>query len=278
MAYKDILAPVITLEADEAALVAAGELAHAFETRAAALIVAVHVASAFTEDERPFSEVLADIARGPQSAAAQERAKIIDWLEAAVHDFEVRDITIEAAVDQNAVLAHARVTDLVVMARAGTHAHARRALIEHVLFDAGRPLLLVPSTPKKPRAWKRALIGWNAKAQAMRAVSAALPVLKRTEAVVVATVDAMPSAAGHGEAPGHELAAYLARHGVPVEVRNLDGMGRSHAKALLDEAQGFDADVMVLGAYGRSRASEFVFGGVTRELLLGAPLPLLMAH
>jgi nucleotide-binding universal stress UspA family protein len=112
----------------------------------------------------------------------------------------------------------------------------------------------------------------------MRAVSAALPLLRRAEAVAVATVDAVPSSTGHGDAPGRELAGYLARHGVPVEVRNLDSMGRSHARALLDEAQGFGADFVVLGAYGRSRASEFIFGGVTRELLLGSPLPLLMAH
>lgn len=278
MAYKDILAPVITLEADESALTAAAEIAHAFETRATALIVAVHVASAFADQERPFSEVLADVARGTRNAAALERTKIVDWLEAAVHNFEVRALTIEAAVDQNEVLAHARVTDLVVMARAETHAHARRALIEHVLFEAGRPLLLVPSAPRKPRAWKRALIGWNAKAQSMRAVSAALPLLQRAEAVAVATVDALPSRSGHGQAPGRELAAYLARHGVQVEVRNLDSMGRTEARALLDEAEGFGAEVMVMGAYGRSRASEFVFGGVTRELLLGSPLPVLMAH
>lgn len=278
MAYKDILAPVITLEADESALTAAAEIAHAFVTRATALIVAVHVASAFADQERPFSEVLADVARGTRNAAALERTKIVDWLEAAVHNFEVRDLTIEAAVDQNEVLAHARVTDLVVMARAETHAHARRALIEHVLFEAGRPLLLVPSAPRKPRAWKRALIGWNAKAQSMRAVSAALPLLQRAEAVAVATVDALPSRSGHGQAPGRELAAYLARHGVQVEVRNLDSMGRTEARALLDEAEGFGAEVMVMGAYGRSRASEFVFGGVTRELLLGSPLPVLMAH
>lgn len=278
MAYKDILVPVITLEADEAALTAAGEVAHMFGTRATALIVAVHLASAFAEDQRPFSEVVADIARGSLNEAAQERAKIVDWLEAAVHDFEVRDLTIEAAVEQNEVLAHARVTDLVVMARAKSHAHARKALIEHILFEAGRPLLLVPGERQRTRDWKRILIGWNAKAQSMRAVSSALPLLRRAEAVVVSTVDAIPSSTGHGEGPGRELAAYLARHGVRVEVRNLDSIGRTHARALLDEAQGFAADLMVLGAYGHSRAQEFVFGGVTRELIEGSPLPVLMTH
>jgi len=278
MAYKDILTPVITLEADEAALVAAGEIARAFDTHATALVVAVHLASAFADDQRPFSEVLADLARGSRHEAALERAKIIDWLDAAVHDFEIRDLTVEAALERHEVLAHARVTDLVVMARAATHTHARRALIEQVLFDAGRPLLLVPGAFKKPRQWARALIGWNAKAQSMRAVSAALPLLKRAEAVAVATVDATPSPTGHAQAPGRELAAYLARHGVRVEVRNIDSMGRTDARALLDEAQGFGADMLVLGAYGHSRAQEFVFGGVTRELMAASPLPLFLVH
>ena len=95
---------------------------------------------------------------------------------------------------------------------------------------------------------------------------------------VVATVDAAPSASGHSEIPGHEIAAHLARHDVNVEVHNVDGLGRSHARALMDEAIAADADLLVLGAYGHSRAREFVLGGVTRELLTGSSIPLLMAH
>ncbi len=278
MTYKEILAPVITLEDDEAALNAAAEIARKFDTRATALIVTVDLASAFAGTESTFSEIALDIAKGSRSHVAVERGKILAWLERARHAFEVRDVSIEAAVESDELLAHARTADLTIIARSANHGRAHRAMLEHVLFKSGRPVLLVPSGPRQDRLWERIIIGWNAKDQAMRAVTAALPLLQRAREVVVATVDAVPSKSGHGEAPGRDLAAHLAGHGVRVEVRNLDSMGRTEGRALLDEAAGFDADLLVIGAYGHSRAREFLFGGVTRELLAAAPLPLLLAH
>lgn len=278
MPYNVILAPVITLEDDEAALNAAAEIAHKFETRATALIVTVDLASAFAGTESAFSEIALDISKGSRSHAAVERGKILAWLERAPHAFEVRDVTVEDAVDSNELLAHARMADLTIMARAVSHERAHRAMLERVLFKSGRPVLLVPSAPRQDRRWERIIIGWNAKDEAMRAVTSALPLLQRAREVVIATVDAVPSKSGHGEAPGRDLAALLAGHGVLVEVRNLDSMGRSEARALLDEAAGFGADLLVIGAYGHSRAREFLFGGVTRELLAASPLPLLLAH
>lgn len=278
MSYKDILAPVMNLDEDEAALVAAGEMARIGEGRAAALIVAVHLASTFADKQKSLSEVLADIAAGPNSDAARERRRIVEWLERAPHDFETRDLTVENALNEHAVLGHALIADLVVMARDEGHGRARRAMIEHVLFQAGRPMLLVPSKPVRERRWKRVLIGWNAKAQAMRAVTEAMPLLKQADEVIVATIDAKPSPAGHGQAPGHELALHLSRHGVTAHVRNLDGLGRSHAQALLDQAEADAVDVLVLGAYGHTRAQELLFGGVTRDLLAASPVPLFMAH
>ena len=154
----------------------------------------------------------------------------------------------------------------------------RRVLLEPVLFQSGGPILLTPGGPAAERRWERVLIGWNAKPEAMRAVTAALPLLQAAKEVFVATVDAKPSHEGHGEAPGRELAQHLAHRNVRVEVRNLDSLGRSHTQALLDEASTVGAEVLVLGAYGHSRAQEFLFGGVTRDLLAHAPLPLLLAH
>jgi len=278
MTYRDILAPVIGLKEDEAALIAAGEIAGRFQARATALVVAVHIGSNYASTIQPLSAVLVDIAAGSRSHAAARRQEIVAWLEKSPHDFDVRDLTIENAVDEDQVVAHARMADLIVLARGPAHARARRALIEDVLFKSGRPILFVPEQPSKDRRWDRLVIGWNASANAVRAVVGAMALLRKASQVVIATVDALPSPAGHGEAPGRELAAHLARHGVCAEVRNLDGLGRSQAKALCDEAVAIDADALVMGAYGHSRAEEFVFGGVTRELLASAPVPLLLAH
>ncbi len=277
MTYKDILAPAIAISEDEAGLSAAGEIAAKCDGRAIALLVAINLASEYADSVPPLSDVLVDIAAGSRSHAAIERQKLAAWLETRGGAFETRELAIEDAVDRDEVAAHARLADLVVMTRGPEHGAARRALIADILFKSGRPLLLVPLRPRK-RNWDRFVIGWNASANAVRAIAAAMPLLKPASSVIIATVDAVPSPAGHGQTPGRELAAYLARHGVRAEVHNLDGLGRPAEKALCDEALAFDADALVIGAYGHSPAQEFIFGGVTRALLAEAPVPLLMAH
>lgn len=278
MSYVDILAPVIDLEHDEAALVAAGELAALTGARVAALMVSVHLASAYAENERPLSELLADIAAGSHSQAAQERDRVRAWLAETKREFELREVSIERAVEDNAVVANARAADLIVMTRPQPQGRARRALIERVLFKSGRPILLTPNGAPVERTWRRIVIGWNAKAQAVRSIAAAMPLLKAAEDVAIATVDAKPSISGHGEGPGREIAAHLARHGVNVTVRNLDSLGRSDARVLLDETVAFGADMLVLGAFGHSRAQEMIFGGVTKEVLSDAQTPLFLMH
>ncbi len=277
MSYKDILTPVVELSFDEAALSTAGALAQRFEAKAAVLVASVNVGSIYAARTHPLSAVLEDVARGARSQAKQEHDRISAWLKRQAHEFELRNLTIEEAAGLDQVVAHARAADLTVITRPLEHDPARRALLEDILFKSGRPILIIPDEWRRER-WDTVVIGWNAKAEAVRAISGAMPLLKRAKRVVVATVDAMPSAAGHSQRPGHEIAAHLARHGAPVEVRNIDGMGRTEAKALLDEARAVDADLMVLGAYGHSRARQLVFGGVTRDMLTGSPIPLLMAH
>lgn len=274
MSLKHILVPVIDLENDRAALTAAASLAERFQAHATALIVAIHPGSDFAQEAVPLSAVLDDLT-SPRPKAVRERQAIAAWLGANAPGFEVRDVQIERAVIQNEVIAHARLADLVVMTHAGDR--ARKALFEDILFRGARAVLALPAATGALKS-DRILIGWDAKSQAMRAVTAALPLLQSAKEVVVATVDAAPTAAGHGQAPGHDLARYLAHHGVRVEVRNLDGLGRGAASALREASLGFGADLLVMGAYGHSRTAEFVFGGVTREFLAQPPLPLLLAH
>jgi nucleotide-binding universal stress UspA family protein len=274
MTIKHILVPVLKLEEDRGALAAASALATRFGAHATALIVAVHPGSEFADDAASFSVVLDDLASA-HPRAARAREEITSWLGSHANAFEIRDVQIERAVIENEVVAHARLTDLVVMAHGS--GRGRRALFEDVLLRGARAVLLLPRA-EKAFACDRIMIGWDAKTTAMRAIGAALPLLQSAKEVVVATVDAKPSAHGHGEAPGHDLARYLARHGVKVDVRNLDGLSHSAAAALRAACSDFGADLLVMGAYGHSRTVEFVFGGVTRDFLANPPAPLLLAH
>lgn len=278
MALKQILVPVMTIEDDQAALSAGADLAKHFDARAIALIVSIGQGSEFAHTQTPLSEVLMDLVKGAQSEAALERTKITAWLERSQLAFEVRDVTAESALARDEIVAHACVADLIVSARHGRHNDARRELLEDVLFKSGRPMLLLPSSPRPKQRWERILIAWNAKAEVVRAIAGAMPLLQAAKEVRIVTVDAAPARAGRGEAPGRDLAAYLARHDVQAEVSNLDGLGREHGRAIADAALDFDADLVVMGAYGHSRVREFVLGGVTRDLLAESKTALLLAH
>jgi nucleotide-binding universal stress UspA family protein len=278
MEYLDVLVPVIALSADEGALGTASDLAVKAGGRATALIVSVWLGSEYAHEHRPLSDALADLTAGARSVSASERAKIMAWIESHRPQLDVRDVTIESAAALDEIVAHARMADLVLLGASERHNRARRELLEDVLFKSGRPILLLPPDSPRTDGWDRILIAWNASAEATRAVVAALPILKAASHVRIVTVDAAPSKAGHGEPPGRELAAYLARRGVRAEVSNLDGLGRDHAQRLREAALDFSAEMIVMGAYGHSRAREFILGGVTRDLVGAPPLPLFLSH
>jgi nucleotide-binding universal stress UspA family protein len=125
---------------------------------------------------------------------------------------------------------------------------------------------------------KTVMVCWDAGREATRALSDAMPFIAEAGRVVIVTADAKARFEGHGEMPGADIALHLARHGVNVEVRNADTLSRRTAQALLDEARAVDADLIVMGGYGHSRMTQFMFGGVTREMLSESPIPLLMSH
>lgn len=280
MSIKDILALAISLDADKPALKAAALLSAQFEAHAAALVLGVHIGSDYAEPVATLSEVLEDLARGAHNAAAREHARIAEWLERRHKHFETRKLVIEEALLRREVLAHARRADLTIMTRpnAGAHKEAHEHVFEAVLFGSGRPVLLAPPGWEGESLTDRILIAWNAKREAVRAVADALPLLARAREVVIATIDAIPCDGGHGPAPGKDLAVHLERHGVNVRVNNVDGMGRTEAGAIMDEAAALDANLIVMGGYGHARAQEWLMGGVTHELTESARTPLFLSH
>ncbi|MEX0431570.1 universal stress protein [Spiribacter insolitus] len=144
---------------------------------------------------------------------------------------------------------------------------------------AGRPVLALPYAWERRPIGRRVIIGWDGERESARAVSDALPLLRRADNVQVVVVGSQHGPHDrHGDLPGADIAAHLARHGVPVEASS---QGRSEipvADALLSAAADSDADLLVMGAYGRSRFREMVLGGTTRRILGEMTLPVLMAH
>src|SRR6202048_1180862 len=174
---------------------------------------------------------------------------------------------------------HAYYADLGVIDRPEPAAHTAGppGLAESLVLSSGRPVIVFPprSTVSQVR---RILVGWNARRESIRAVADALPLLVKTEAVEVLVVDHERHASGHGQEPGADIARHLARHGVRVEVRRVPSGGEEVGQLLLSQAAAFAADLVVMGAYGHSYLSEWMFGSVTRTVLREAGLPVLMSR
>ena len=198
---------------------------------------------------------------------------------ADVQSFERRlcdDDTLKAMVVQ------ARYSDLVVVSQCDpgdSTASELDVLPEHVALYGGRPVLVVPYAGKFERVDRHALVAWDGSRAAIRAVTDAVPLLRRSGKVTLAIFNPDSHGSAHGEQPGADMALYLARHGVNVEVlvqKTPDGLDVGNA--LLSLASDLGVDLMVMGAYGHMRWRELVLGGVTRTIMRTMTVPVLMAH
>jgi nucleotide-binding universal stress UspA family protein len=172
----------------------------------------------------------------------------------------------------------ARYADLVVLGQADPEDRDEGGLLldlpEHVVLHGGRPVLMVPRKGSFGGAGRHALVAWNGSLEAAKAISGALPLLRAAERVTLAVFGQY---ANHGDEPGADMALYLARHDVRVEVvRKQQPEDAGHA--ILSLANDIGADLLVMGAYGHSRFREMMLGGATRTILATAALPVLMAH
>lgn len=197
-----------------------------------------------------------------------------------VESFEARLIEDDV---RYALLLQSRYADLVVLCQDSAASSdpalpARtRHLPEYVALRGARPVLVVPPGYHNAAIADTAVVGWDGSMQAIRAIAAALPLLQRAANVKLALINPDELSELHGEQPGADMALYLARQGVHVDVvleRTLSTTG----DALMALARDCGAGLLVAGAYGHSRYREWVLGGATRELLERARVPLLIAH
>lgn len=147
-------------------------------------------------------------------------------------------------------------------------------VLSAVVTRADSAVLAVPPRQMGVAFGDPVMVSWKPTTEAAIALKASLPLLKKASRVDVVTVDSTPGA----DFPGASVAAYLSRHGISSEVHERSSDGQSTADTLLGIALELGSSMMVMGGYGRSRAMEFLLGGVTRRLLTASNLPLLMAH
>jgi len=193
------------------------------------------------------------------------RPAVIEWRSAA---------TFEALSDYLA--REARSADLIITGLAASESAAsRRVDIGDLVMQAGRPLLIVPATAE-PLKLQRALVAWKDTRETRRSVFDALPLLKLAAQVTVVEIAADDELA-EARLRLDEVVGWLKQHGVIAQSQACLASGDDAAR-LRQIADEQEADVLVAGAYGHSRMREWVFGGVTHDLLLHANCCAFVSH
>jgi nucleotide-binding universal stress UspA family protein len=168
-------------------------------------------------------------------------------------------------------------SDIVVMNTdmKGSAIPEMRSAVSAAAFKAKKPILAVPKGYLRFSASGLAVVAWDGSHAAAAALRAATPILAYASAVHIVEIDKFQD----GGTPAEEGAAYLSRHGIKAVVRHETTHGMtSISEKLIELAERAKVDYIVLGAYGHSRLTEAVFGGVTRSMLIRTPVPLILAH
>ncbi|WP_332851740.1 universal stress protein [Duganella sp. S19_KUP01_CR8] len=184
---------------------------------------------------------------------------------------------------ESGLLLHARYADLLVLSQTDPgeiQFGVSRPLPPELLLQGGRPLLLAPastSAGSAADAIRHPLLAWDGSAQAARAFSDALPLLRLAQRVTLLVLNADRDPARHGKEPGADMALFLSRHGVQVDVMR-EFTTVEIGSALLCAAAERGCDLLVMGGYGHHRLHETLLGGATRSILREMTLPVLISH
>lgn len=277
--YRDVTFVVTDTPSDENALEAAVAFCRAHDARLRVSIV-LHlpiVATAYGLTPVVIDESYSGLREAAQGLQAKLRKK----LEAAGVAFEVTLLETQLYSAKQIQAALARYADIVFVAAPGTP-HSDSGVLHGIfatlLNGGGRPAIAVSRDARFHFPAKVVVVGWSPTPEASRAVHDALPLLRAAERVDVVVVEPETGEQLHGQEPGADIAAHLARHGVKVSASPARFARGTVGTHLLVSAEESRADLVVAGAYGHSRAREWAFGGTTRELLDRSSVPVLFSH
>jgi nucleotide-binding universal stress UspA family protein len=259
MSWTRVLAPVTGGNADLSVLETARAVALPFRAEVAAVFAVVDVtdfAPWIGEGYFVGAPVAAlESLRSATFEAEAEARRTFEAFHAAPKSFQRLPNPADGSVCMEA-----RLSDLVVWsAEAALGRGPMAGSFQQVLLVERRPCLVARQTPP---AGNRALIAWDGGPESTRAVRAAIPLLATYDEVTVLTaIRATP----RRFAP-ERIIDFLAAKGVPAQLQISEDLGDA-AQIILSAVKALDASLLVAGAFGHPRFSQFIFGGVTRALL-----------
>lgn len=270
--YASIMIPVNLGPGADGPVKVAASLADGYCSRLIGVAAENMVVAYYGDGIAAVDAMMIESARATNADNLSKAEAIFREAAGRTHAVEWRSATCDL---RDFVLSQARAADLVVLARQGPSdpAQGNMALSPGALvMDLGRPILVVPPGVESLSA-KRVVIAWKNTREARRAVWDALPLLMRAELVAVASIG--DGAENQG---ANDVCQYLIEHGVSARAVLRLGENKYPIDELAELVAQDGADLIVAGAYGHSRTREWIFGGLTNDLLKSTPVSCLMSH
>jgi|APTNR8051073442_1049403.scaffolds.fasta_scaffold03660_5 nucleotide-binding universal stress UspA family protein len=179
----------------------------------------------------------------------------------------------ELLLEERAIL-----SDLIVVSNvAAAGKSSVSTAFEEALMHGRSPALVLHD--RASFAMDNIIIAWDGSAQAIRALKAAYYFIEKAKSVTILQVQENDEAARNFFHDPNKLGEWLAKKGIKANVKIEEANGKSVGATIIDTATKANADLLIAGAYGHSRAREFVFGGVTKNYLKSSNGPhLLISH
>lgn len=168
--------------------------------------------------------------------------------------------------------------DLLVLESGSASPLGNVGTLGQILLTCGLPCIVVPEAFEKKPVFDTIAVAWKGSAESVRALHAALPLLERAHKVVLIHGERSEPFSSVDWKPPFSIDNYLAQHDLNVTRLRCGVDGDGAGSELLRIANAAGADLLVMGAYGRSRFSEWMLGGATRHVLERGNLPVFMRH
>lgn len=198
------------------------------------------------------------------------------------HGDRVHVHRIDTGEDNSQAIAarEARLADIVIFGKPETldNSPLDSDIFAGALLGGGRPCLMLPRWISPRPFGRRPLIAWRGDEEAARAVHWALPFLREAEEVRICLANPRSDLEGEDESSMAKLASYLRRQGVRTGEPVIRESWEDSQRMILSELEGFNADMLVMGAFGTPRLLQELFGGVTTAIVRDVRVPVLLAH
>ncbi|MBO6521117.1 MAG: universal stress protein [Rhodospirillales bacterium] len=166
-----------------------------------------------------------------------------------------------------------RLASVVAVAQPDHDSNLGQNTLEAALFNTGRPVLMCPKTPVTSLD-NNVAIAWNGSAESSRAVAACGSIIAEAKKVTVLAAED----AENLELSAEDLIVHLKDHEIDATATVVTSKGSSIGESVLKAAKDSGADLLIMGAYGRSRGRSLVMGGVTQWIIDHTDLPVLLVH